>query len=163
MITFDLSGLAGQVITGLRLEARRYTQSGTVEYELFDVHTSAADLAQRGVTDAAIHADLGTGSSYGSFAIIPGGSFDIVQMALNAAAVADANAAIGGYFSVGGRLNAGDSLFSTSNNEPGGGGPGYIQQLVVTHIDAPAIPLPAGFVLLAGALGVLGVARFKSA
>lgn len=157
--TFDLSGLVGETITGLQLDLRQYGLSGGVNLGFYDVGTSAAALAQRGVVNAAIHADLGTGNSYGSSGILTDrGSFHVHSFELNAQAVSDANAAIGGYFSVGARNLLSGSVFSASGDEPGNGGPGYTQNLVVTMADTATVPLPAALPLLLAALGAMGVA-----
>lgn len=157
--TFDLSGLVGQVITSLTLNLRRYDQTGTVELGFWDVSTSAADLAQRNVYNPAIWEDLGTGTSYGSSGpIADGASTDVLSFSLNADAVADANAAIGGYFSIGASVNGPGVIFASSGGEPGNGGPGYTQDLVLETV----VPLPAAGWLLPVALGGLFAVRRKA-
>lgn len=163
--TFDLSGLTGQTITALSLDLRRYNQSGTVELDFWDVDTSAADLAQREVINGTIFADLGSGLSYGSSGPIGvGASTDVLSFTLGAQAVVDANAAIGGYFSIGVSSLSSSVIFASSGAEPGNGGPGYTQNLVVTTGEAPAaVPLPASLPLLALTLGGLGFAARRRA
>lgn len=156
--TFDLSGLAGQTITALRFDVRRYGQSGTPTLSFWDVDASASDLAQRQVVNDTIWADLGSGNSYGSSGpIASGGSLDVLSFVLNAQAVADANAAIGGYFSIGASASGGGYIFGSSAEEPGNGGPGYTQNLVITTADVDVVPVPASLPLLAAGLGGLGV------
>lgn len=155
--TFDLSGITPGTITGLVLELRRYIQDAPVDLEFWDVSTSAVDLAQRNTVDNAIHADLGTGASYGSATVLTGGSFDVLSFTLNAAAVADANAASGGYFSVGAAVNGPGAIFSYSSDEASSGGVGYTQQLIINPVSS--VPLPAGILLLSGGLGALTLGR----
>lgn len=160
--TFDLSGLGGQTITGLTLNLRRYVQDQAVVLDFWDVSTSASDLAQRGVVDSAIWMDLGTGTSYGTSGVIPSGaSTDVLSFSLNAAAVAGANAAVGGYFSIGASVNGPGVIFSLSSDEPGNFGPGYTQDLVIDYVQGQ-VPLPAAGWLLVTGLGGLVVARRKS-
>ncbi|MEM9342474.1 MAG: VPLPA-CTERM sorting domain-containing protein [Pseudomonadota bacterium] len=155
--TFDLSGLVGQVITSIELQVRRYGQTSAGNYTLWDVDTSAADLAQRNTLDTSIFNDLGSGDSYGSTFVATGGSTnDVISFTLSGDAIADANAAIGGYFSVGGTFDGSGLLFTGSSSEPGNFGSGFTQQLV---IETTPVPLPAGGLLLLTGLG--GVAALK--
>ena len=122
--TFDLSKLRGTV-TSAKLELRRFSSSpgneATETYELFDVSTDAATLNNNTGTNATIFADLGSGTSYGSFAVpISVFSLDeILTFPLNAAAVSDINTAAGGFFSIGGTLTSQDGndfLFGASGS-----------------------------------------------
>jgi hypothetical protein len=159
--TFDLSGLTGQVITAIELRLRRYDQTSNVTLSFFDVGTTATALAQRGGTSSAIYNDLGTGTAYGSFRVVDGASTDVLSFVLNPDAVADANAAIGGYFSIGGVATgaaAANYIFGFSN------GAGSVQDLVVTTLDPPLpapapVPLPAGGWLVLSGAGALALMR----
>jgi hypothetical protein len=157
-----LSGVTGTVL-GATLELRRYGTTQGAILELFDVNTSAVDLAQRNTVDNAIFADLGTGTSYGSFVAGAGSSSDVMSFSLNAAAFADINGAIGGYFSIGG-TSVNGAHFSGSGSEPGNGGLGFTQQLVlITEEQTAQIPEPGALVILGFGLAGLGVARRKRA
>jgi hypothetical protein len=70
---------------------------------MFDVSTDAATLNRNNGSSPAIFEDLGTGRSYGTLAVNRGLLGDL-SFRLNATAVADIEAARGGYFSLGGRL-----------------------------------------------------------
>jgi hypothetical protein len=161
--TFSLDELVDTVI-GATLRVRRYNSDSGVTLNLFDVSTSAADLARRQIIDNSVFIDLGTGNSYGSFLIGAGVSSDILSFSLNATALADINAAAGGYFSIGGQLNSG-TLFGSSSGEPGNsaGTQNSIQELVLTTLDAPvAVPEPGSLVLLSAGLLGLGWARHRN-
>lgn len=157
--SFDLAGVFGTV-TSATLEVRRYVTDAGAILSLYDVSTSASALAQRGPANAAIYADLGSGVSYGSFTAGAGNTFDIMSFALNASALTDINAALGLYFSIGGSASGG-LFFGGSNSEPGNGGPGYTQQLVLTTAAA-VVPVPGAVPLFAtGLAGLVWLARRK--
>lgn len=165
--TFDLPDLIGETVTGATLELRRYKQKFYPTLELFDVSASATDLAQRDLFSREIFDDLGSGTSYGSFTPGSGASTDVLSFDLNADALSDIMASLGGYFSFGAKVGGG-VMFSFSDGEPGHGGPGYTQQLVLTTtpsaIAPPApVPLPAPLAMLVAGLGALGLARRKRA
>jgi len=97
----------------------------------------ALDVADRAllnandVVSAAIFADLGTGTPYGSFQIATGSPGDLLDFPLNGAGVSAFNAARGAFFSLGGSTGASEGsledAFIFGNSERAG-----IQQLVVT-------------------------------
>lgn len=159
--TFDLSSISGETVTGATIELRRYNQSGTPTLEFFDVSTSAEDLAQRNTVSAAIFDDLGTGSSYGSFTPTAGASTDVLSFVLNGDALRDITASLGGYFSIGATVSNG-IMFSSSGSEPGNGGSGFTQQLVLATgpVVGPApVPLPAPLALLAAGVASMALVR----
>ena len=135
--TFDLSSLSGTVISA-NLELKRGVNAGETNhvYGLFDVSTDAATLNNNSSLNADIFNDLGTGTSYGTFNVpgtfIRSRDGGNLILPLNAAAVADINAAAGGFFSIGGAL----LNLSGSANAPveqlilGGSGNSGIQRLV---------------------------------
>ncbi len=139
--TFDTSQLPGGLgqLINARLDLRRYQSGQTNEavetLEFFDVSTDAAVLNNNVGPNPAIHSDLGTGTSYGSFDV-PGGDPNpdvILSFKLNASALADISAAAGGYFSIGAVLvsqDGDDYLFS-------GSGDLGIQDLVLTFSGSP--------------------------
>ncbi len=127
--TFDLSRKIGRV-RAATLILRRYDGAGdaTEVLGLFHVATGDRRLNDNQGRSDRIFRDLGTGTRYGRFTIStsdPGP----VRLRLNRAAVADINAARGGYFSIGGSLLSidgdGERLFGFSH----GGG---VQRLLVT-------------------------------
>lgn len=159
--TFDLSGLAPATVTSAVLRLRRYDQVGSPTITFYDVSTSATDLARRNILDVSVFDDLGTGTSYGAFTPAAGDSFDVLEFSLNASALGDISAAIGGYFSIGGAVDVG-ALFSSSGAEPGNGGPGYTQELVI-DTSAAVVPLPApALLLITGFAGLAAVRRKRS-
>ena len=115
--TFDLSSLTGTVVSA-RLEVVRYFYDSPDDSEtlgLFDVSTDAATLNNNTGTSATIFNDLGTGVSYGTFVVnrYTHSSTETLIFSLNAAAIADINAA-SGFFSIGGSLQ---SLSGVTANE----------------------------------------------
>jgi hypothetical protein len=137
--TFDLAALdvAGKDVVAARLEVTRYEFSSPYGLEmlgLFDVSTDAVILNQKSGTDLTIWEDLGSGTNYGLFPVTPLVSiYDRWQTAvydLNVAALADIQAAAGGFFSIGGSLQGvspGDRHRCTFSASGGGG----VQQLVI--------------------------------
>lgn len=112
---FDLSSVTGTVLSA-DLQLKREFGSGTagfgpiidVLYTLFDVSTSAADLLNKDASpNATIWADLGSGTSYGSFVETTGGApTDVVSYGLNAAGLAALQGALGSeFFAIGGTLS----------------------------------------------------------
>lgn len=121
--TFDLSSLGAlDVITSADLRLRRFSSSNNNEdtetVEFFDVSTDAATLNNNSGQNAAIYADLGTGTSYGSFSVAGSGpSTEVLTFSLEPMAISDMNAAKGGFFSIGGTLQSSDGddwLFGNS-------------------------------------------------
>jgi hypothetical protein len=103
--TFTLRGMQESVVSAtLRIKDVGSASNLPVLYSLFDVSTDAATLNANDGTNAAIFNDLGSGDLYASVNVLvsPSNPFDI---ALNAAAIADINAAAGGLFSIGGTLS----------------------------------------------------------
>lgn len=165
--SFDMSAISG-VVTSATFEVRRYTSTPGVTLNLFDVSTSAASLitTRLGISNLGIFNDLGSGNSYGSFVVAGGASTDVLSFVLNTAALTDINASLGlGYFSIGGMAQGG-FIFSSSGLEPGNGGPGFIQRLVLNVEPAviAAVPEPGTLPLLGlAAIGLLALRRRKGA
>lgn len=121
--SFDLSGLTGRV-AAVRLEVNRGRANSTDAsemLEIFDVSTPAATLNAGGASQA-IFDDLGSGRSYGTFAVSTSGlAGDVLGFDLGPAAVEDAQAARGGWFSVGLSLvsdDGDDHLFGVTAFSP---------------------------------------------
>ena len=139
--TFDLSSLSLPVISAT-LELTRFEYWSTAESEtlgLFDVSTDAVTLNNNVGTNESVYNDLGTGVSYGEFEILREElSTDVLSFNLNAEAIFDINAAMGGWFSVGGSLLSPGSpmpdgtelLFGVSQYD-------RVQQLIVEVIPEP--------------------------
>jgi hypothetical protein len=154
---FDLSSIVDTIISAT-LEVRRYETSSPGTIEFFDVSTPAASLvATRGASpQAAIAADLSSGTSYGSFAIGFGSSTDILSFALSATVLADLNAATG-YFAIGGHATSGGPFFLNSFAEPGNsaGTQNSIQRLVLVTAAPQVVPEPTSLLLLGTGASVL--------
>ena len=146
--TFDASLLTGTALSAT-LQLTRGGSSTLNEanetIELFDVSTDAATLNDNSSLDLGIYADLGSGTSYGSFVVSGSGSTtDVILLTLNGAGLADLNAATG-FFSIGATLtsdNGDDGIFGSS-------------QVFTATLDVTtaAVPEPATAALLA--LGLL--------
>ena len=136
--SFDLSTLRGKAV-GATLVLRRYQGEGdfTETLGLFDVRTAADKLNNNRGPNVRIYRDRGSGSEYGRY-VLPtdGAGTQAVRLRLNAAAVADVNAARGGFFSIGGKL--------LSINKPPanqflfGGSSGRGVQRLVVYVEPPA-------------------------
>ena len=161
---FDLSALTG-TITGATMEfefpSNGYNSaaaSETVTY--WDVSTSDADLAagDAGSDPNLVFPDLGGGTSYGGALTVTAADqgFAVTTVALNAAALADLNAAVGiGTWAVGGDISTNDfaSLVGVRERVFRGTGPGTARaKLILTGTIAPE---PTAFALLA--LGTAGL------
>jgi len=130
--TFDLSGLTG-TITGATLRVwvdakdgdpgsgvgnetgAPYQSSDPFEIvNLFDVSTPASTLATATPGLDAFN-DLGTGNTYGALTVNADDAAEYIDVELNAQAIADLNAAIGGAWSIGGALDFNGSFGANSN------------------------------------------------
>ena len=156
-LSFDLSTLTTrELIQGATINVQRYNSGGqAVEtIEVFDVSTDVLSLHDtNGNSSASIFNDLGTGTSYGSFNIAGTGlSNEILSFTLNASAIADLNAARGGFFSVGLDLvsqDGSDFVFSGSN-APG---------LQTISLNVTTIPEPNSLALLGAVVVSIGGRR----
>jgi hypothetical protein len=128
--SFDLSSACGA--SSATLQLTRFDQTGPLTYSVFDVSTPAATLNANNGTSQTIFDDLGSGTSFGSFAVADGAETDVLSFPLNGAGVAAFNAARGGFFSIGGQTpdeaSLGDSLLYGFSGATG------TQQLVVTCV-----------------------------
>src|SRR5262249_12747331 len=157
--TFNLASLTEQA-TGATLLLTRNLGSGnaTQTLNLFDVSTPAATLNANTGTSATIFADLGSGTSYGTFTVTNSGPLtEVLSFTLNAAAVADINAAAGGFFSIGGALDpitgtGAQVLFGASGGQRG------TQQLVLTTGGGQGVPEPATIIVFGTGLASLAAA-----
>ncbi len=144
--TFDLSSLA-LTVTSATLELTRFEYASTEEIEtlgLFDVSTDAVALNNNVGTSASIYNDLGSGVSYGEFEILSDGlSTEILSFELNTAAIGDINAAMGGWFSIGGALLSPGSPMPGGTEVLFGGSDGSGEQRLVLEV----VPEPTTFAL----------------
>ena len=97
--------------------------------------------------------DLGTGVAYGSFMATEADSNIFITIDLNASAVADANAAAGELWALGGAITTLDGDIFTNEGLFGGSADSPSTQLVLTLIPAP------GAVALFGLAGLMGTRR----
>jgi hypothetical protein len=145
--TFDLRLLGTDVAATsalLELERGGFNSPGSVSF--FDVSTDPAYLNTGTGIDLGVWDDLGTGLSYGTFAVPASGApSDVLAFVLNENAIADINAARGSFFSVGGRLESEGYLFA------GNAWGVHRLTLDVTPIPEPTSPSP----LVIGGLSLL--------
>ena len=155
---FDLAPVSGTVTAAtLRLfnPLGSYTSPDPTEnYDVHHVGTSPASLAA-GTAGAAGFTDLGDGTVYGGHlaSALDNGTF--INIALNAAAIADINAQLGGLFATGGNLTTltldgvPESLFGAT-----GGSALSNTQLILTTAAAVPEPVPEPGSLALLSLGV---------
>ena len=139
--TFKLDGLCGNPQSvALELTRQNDADKGNVTLGLFDVSTDATTLASKDSNpNAGIFADLGSGTPYGSVTVDTNANdpAQVLQIPLNAAALAGLKGASGQYFSIGGALTdpADGFVIGTGTIALFEAGAGGTQQLVVTCID----------------------------
>ncbi len=103
--TFDLSSLKHRVVFAqLRVESGDVRGHAHKQLGLFDISTPAAVLNHNTTLNPEIFADLGTGTSYGTFDVKGSQDYEVLSLSLNRSAIRDINNANGGFFSIGGRL-----------------------------------------------------------
>jgi hypothetical protein len=152
---FDLSGVVGPITSAtLRLEnpASGYVSSDATEtFGVFDVTSPIATVITP-FSDSAVYADLGTGTQYGSINVGTSANGTIVEIPLNALAVAFLNGA-SGEIALGGAITtlalgpSNELLFSGSSNS-------LVRELV---LETNPVPEPTTGLLVAASLGVLAL------
>jgi hypothetical protein len=157
--TFDLStlDLSDQTLVSATLQVARYgykSPDATETVEFFDVSTPAEVLNDNTGVSADIFADLGSGTSYGSFVVPAYASSDseLLAFSLNGAALAAITTNAGGFFSIGGSLES----FNSVDDErifSGSIGENSTQQLV---LETRPIAVPEARPLCLVAVGVIG-------
>jgi hypothetical protein len=153
-IVFDLSGVGPASSATLRLDTAIVGTDGI--YSLWDVETDVADLSAGGVGLTEIFDDLGTGTGYGSIELEATQDGEIIEIGLNAAALASINAS-GGLWAIGGKYDAvvGDEpstdRFVFGNSIL----PSFTRELVLNPVPIP----PAVFLFGSALLGLAGLGR----
>ena len=156
--TFDLSSVMGDTILSATLQLYSAEISSNGTFKAFDV-TTPEPILTRGTGGVLAHIDLGSGINFGQIALTTGDSFTIIQITLNAAAVAaiQAGANLGSMFAIGGDYlgdgSTDDYVFGFSDFNSN-------NQLILETTAA----VPDGGItisLLGGALMALGVLRRK--
>jgi hypothetical protein len=124
--------------------------TGSEVYQLFAVDANPHVLGHH--WDVAIFDDLGSGTSYGAYTATAADEHTLVDIPLDAAAVADMNAATG-WFAIGGAVT---SLDDELNNEFVFGNSGWQHAYLVLQLAPIApVPVPAAAWLLGSALLLL--------
>jgi hypothetical protein len=125
--------------------------TGSETYQLFDVATPPYLLGRRWGVDT--FTDLGTGRTYGAYTATEADEHTLIEITLNAAALADLNAALG-LFAFGGAVT---TLDAEVNDEEIFARSGYQHARLVLEL-AP-VPLPgAAWLLSSGFLVLCGCA-----
>ncbi|MFQ5413162.1 MAG: hypothetical protein ACE5E6_01760 [Phycisphaerae bacterium] len=158
--TFNLSSVpVGHQVVSATLNVVRAGEFGGSDNESEEtlrfsgVATDAATLNFNDGMNAGIYADLGDGPVYGTFEIDGDGpATEVLSFGLNATALADINASLAGFFSIGGALisqDGDDSLFFASGGIP-----------ATLTIETQVIPTPGAALLCA--IGLAIVVRVRS-
>jgi PEP-CTERM motif len=167
---FDLAGVSG-VITGATLNLYNPGNLGpccngfvspdaTETFSLFDVSTPTDTLITGGAGLVSIFDDLGSGTNFGQHDVSAADNDTVVQISLNAAAIAALNAAIGDMIAFGGML---ESLSGPANQYIFGFSTVSFALDDVRRLDltVQSVPEPASFALLCvGGIFVAGQ-RFR--
>lgn len=152
--TFDLRNVNGKV-TNATFKVMRGYQSGTVNLNLWDVSTPANAVNFNQGLNSAIFADLGTGSAYGSYKVVPGNYADRLELELNTQGVTDVRNN-NGFFTIGATVNAaaGEFIFSSTG--------GDMSYLILEVAERNEVPEPTSFaLLLAGVSSFVATRRRK--
>jgi hypothetical protein len=120
--TFDLSGVSSPVTaatlsifnpdatvlpgSGLPVAPGYISDTASLTYSLFEQSASAATI-ENGTQDLGIYAGLGSGNLLGTTSVSAADDGQFVNLALDARAIADLNAASGGLFAMGGAVSPG--------------------------------------------------------
>lgn len=156
--TFDVSSVAAtDTVDSASLTIRLGTTSsvsGTESIRFYDVATDAATLNNNDnsvaiATADAVWADLGSGVDYGTFSVNAtlAEATELV-FNLNAAGIADIQAAIGGgFFSIGGSMQSGGVIF------------GGVDTPVKLTLNTTAVPEPSSLLVLGGIGCIAGLRR----
>ncbi len=151
---FDLSTIDVEIVA-LQLMAWNpvfgfISEDAFETYVNYDVTTNLTDLVD-GLGGVPAYDDLGSGTVYASYEASKADDGTTVVINLNAAAVADANAAAGGLWGIGGAITTlikgGDLEYFFGFT---GGGNNADTQLVVTLIPAPGVLALLGLAALVG-------------
>lgn len=165
---FDLTGVTGQIteaVLSISLDrTRAFSPDPTETFGVFDVTSDIPSLLD-GSGGISAFEDLGSGASYGVASVLTDSTSGTVSIALNALALLDLNAAIGGDFALGGALTSlsggTELLFGFSNL-------GRQQPTRLTLTTTPvfqnqvAIAEPASLTLMGFGLLALSLAYRKS-
>jgi hypothetical protein len=171
-LVFDLSSVLG-IITGATLHLYNPGNLGiccngyaspdaTENLQLFDVSTPIPTLLAGGAGHTAIYDDLGSGNVYGQIEMSAADNDSIVQIKLNAAALAALNAAAGHTFALGGGLA---SIEGTANQYVFGFSTDAfalqdVRRLDLTLVQTVSEPSPLALLLVC--LGGVGVSYLLS-
>lgn len=166
---FDLSGHSGMATSAtLEIFSGGYASLNPAgrDLDLVSVSTSAVDLSSAPGTsvsyDSTIFDDLAAGTSYGTLTMTPADAGSFISVVLNAAALADINAAIAsGSWAIGGSLSTTGTGSAAPALISGGGSPFPSEAIFLGASSAPpsrlvlagVVPEPTSVLLMLLAIG----------
>jgi len=156
---FDLSSISGPITSATLIISLDNTfGSSPPKIEtlgIFDYTGSISDLIGN-TGGVAAFTDLGTGTLYGSGSASTDATMGTMSIAFNAGGLSDMNAAIGGYFAVGGALTSlsgsiDEFLFGSSLGAP----------LTLFELEVSTVPVPEPTTMLLLGSGLICLAGFR--
>lgn len=163
-VLFDLTSLT-EAITSAELtffaSNGQAAETATNTLSFYDVTTPASALTNESLVDGYIFDDLGDGTLYGSTtqSVVSGEAMPGFSVSLNAVAVAALEAArLGsGFFAVGIVLSGPENLLFVNS----GSWPSLDPAASLAVNNSAAVPVPAAFPLLGGAMSLLGLFAWR--
>ncbi|MFQ6403246.1 PEP-CTERM sorting domain-containing protein [Methylophilus sp. 'Pure River'] len=157
---FDFTGLDMSALVSIQLFANNVWNSSpenNIEYSLFDVSASIADLRNGGSGQYSIYNDLGSGVEYASLQISNPGRYDSFAIQFNQAGI-DAAKSTNGFFAIGGALTSSTSgvTWMWADNQNANAPLSYGLRLSFSENISP-VPEADSYAMFLAGLGLMGL------